>query len=300
MRDEQEPMQRLSQTGPSRSSLEACAGAFLAEARPLAGLDHAQIALIERRLRHPRRALLGLRLWPAVVTVVVLLMASTVMALVGGWRPGLPFLGRLADGDARPGSSPAAQQRSSRRPTNRAALGAGPVALPPTSTSTPALPVAMAPFGEAPSAPMARRPARAESSSPAALEAPADSPLSAEARSLSQALATWRRDGHAERALALLSAHERRFAHGALSVEAKVARAEILLSLARREQALDVLDGLSVADLPRARELATIRGELRARVGRCDDARTDLARVLRVTTDDDLAKRAAAALATCP
>lgn len=300
MQDERRPMQRLSQGGAGRSSLEASAGAFLAQARPLTGLDPAQIAHIERRLRRPPRALRGLRLWPVAVAIAVLLTTGSVMALVGGWRPSLHFLDRSVDGEAPPASSPTPAHRPTRRSASHAARATGPVALPPTTPSPPVLPVAVAPAGAAPGAPAARRPPRGELWSPAAPQPPAGSPLSAEARSLSQALATWRRDGHAEDALASLSAHERRFARGALAVEAKVARAEILLSLARREQALAVLDGLPVTELPRARELGTIRGELRAHVGRCREARLDLSRVLQVTADDDLAKRAAAALAACP
>jgi hypothetical protein len=128
---------------------------------------------------------------------------------------------------------------------------------------------------------------------------PREGALSAEAQSLSAALARWRRDGNAEAALALLDVHERRFTRGALGVEAKVARAEILLALVRRDQALVVLDSLALAGLPRARELETIRGELRAQHGRCQEARADLAPVS-VGGNDDLSRRAARAMATCP
>jgi len=124
--------------------------------------------------------------------------------------------------------------------------------------------------------------------------------VSAEAQSLANALARWRRDGNAEAALALLDAHERLFVHGALSVEAKVAQAEILLALGRRDQALVVLDSLHLASLPRVRELRTLRGELRAQAGRCRDAHTDLSHVILDTATDDLGKRASLAMAKCP
>ena len=117
---------------------------------------------------------------------------------------------------------------------------------------------------------------------------------------MADALARWRHDGKAEAALALLTVHERRYPQGALSGEARVARAEILLALSRKEQALAVLDSLTLTSLPRARELATLRGELRAQAGRCQDARADLARVLSNTATDDLGKRASRALAVCP
>jgi hypothetical protein len=134
---------------------------------------------------------------------------------------------------------------------------------------------------------------------PAVLPDVVPSPLSAEARSLSDALVRWRRDGDAEAALGLLGVHESRFPRGVLSVEARVARAEILLALSRRDQAAAVLDSLSLAGLPRVRELATIRGELRAQAGRCVEARLDLGPVMHDTASDDLARRAARALDAC-
>jgi hypothetical protein len=129
---------------------------------------------------------------------------------------------------------------------------------------------------------------------------PVESPFSAEARSLANALARWRRDGQGEAALALLVAHERRFPRGGLSVESRIARAEILLALDRRDQALAVLDSLTLTGLPRARELETLRGELRAHAGRCREARADLSRVVAGNEADDLSRRAARALAICP
>jgi hypothetical protein len=125
-----------------------------------------------------------------------------------------------------------------------------------------------------------------------------------EARSLADALACWRRDGNADAALTHLNAHDRRFPGGALTVESKVARAEILLAVGRRAEALTALDTLSLRGLPRARELETIRGELRIQAGRCADARTDFAHVLqrpsRGRPDDEFDTRASRALKTCP
>jgi hypothetical protein len=124
--------------------------------------------------------------------------------------------------------------------------------------------------------------------------------IASEARSLAEALARWRRDGQAEAALALLGAHDRRFPQGALAIESQVARAEILLTLGRRDQALSVLDRLALTSLPRARELKTLRGTLRAQSGRCLEARLDLSAVMAITPADDLSNREARALATCP
>lgn len=135
--------------------------------------------------------------------------------------------------------------------------------------------------------------------SPPAL-AVAPKPSSGEARSLAEALSRWRRGGDAEAALGLLGVHDRRYPHGSFAVESKVARAEILLAIGRRDEALTVLDSLSLTGLPRGRELRLIRGELRVRAGRCRDGRADLSDVLAGTTGDELARRASLALAACP
>jgi hypothetical protein len=128
--------------------------------------------------------------------------------------------------------------------------------------------------------------------------------LSAEAHSLAEALARWRRDNDAEGALALIASHQDRFVHGAFAVESNVARAEILLALGRRSQALVVLDSLNLAQLPRERErereLQTIRGELRGQMGRCQESREALSHVVLTTSVDELGQRAIRAIAKCP
>jgi hypothetical protein len=280
-------VQRLGAKSAHPSSLEARAGAFLHEARPLAGISEAQIDLIQTSLVHRARARGGVRLVPVLVAVAVLLVAGSVMALVGGWRPRLPFFAPAPTSqDSPPSHSPQAKAASA-APSNSAAPPSAEMLAPKQRPQ-----------------PATRRLFRA--GSPAAARAPlteavpVESALSAEARSLADALARWRRDGQAEAALALLVAHERHFPRGELSVESRVARAEILLALDRRDQALAVFDSLTLADLPRARELETLRGELRAHVGRCREARADLSRVVAGGGADDLSRRAARALQTCP
>jgi hypothetical protein len=286
MQAEHSELRRLSESGEQPSSLAAKAGAFLREARAVDGLGEADIAAIERKLRQQERTRLRPRLVAVLAALAVLCAAGTVLALASGWRPWLPFLGDAAL-PARPPQVPPAKVRARANPAMLPAV-VEPQSGPPE-----------APAPEPRPQPGARR-ARLESASSPGASAPAEGALSVEARSLADALLRWRRDGQAEAALALLTAHERRFPQGALSVEARVARAEILLALARKDQALAVLDSLALTSLPRARELATLRGELRVQAGRCEDARADLARVLSRTASDDLGKRAARALATCP
>ena len=184
-RDEQ--MRRLGQ-GADPSSVEARAAAFLAEARPTVGLTQAEVAAIERRLERGRRAGLGLRLWPALAAIALLLLGGSVMAVVGGWPTRWPFLDRGEPTDpARPAVKP---------PARRVAYtpSPAPVSVFPDEPTPPVAPAAPAP------PPLARRLPRGQlASTPAA--APVDDrrgQLSAEARSLSDALARWRRHGDAE------------------------------------------------------------------------------------------------------
>lgn len=288
MQGRDERMRRLGQ-GADPSSVEARAAAFLAEARPTLGLTQAEVAAIERRLERGRRPGVGMLLWPAIAAIALLLLGGTVMAVVGGWHPRWPLL----DGGGK--TDPA--RRAVTRPA-RGIADAPPPAPNSVSTGEPTPPVAPT----APALPPSARRSPRGQSAPAPAAAPIDErrgQLSAEARSLSDALARWRRHGDAAGALALLAAHEQRFGDGALAVEARVARAEILLAAGRRTSALAVLDSLGLAGLPRARELATLRGELRAEAGRCAEARADLAPVLEATGGDELGRRAANALARC-
>lgn len=281
-------MQRLGR-GRAPSSVELRAAAFLADAQPTLGLAATEVDAIERRLLRKRRAGLGLRLSPVLAALALLLLTGSGMAVVGGWRPRLPFLDRSRPAE----SAPAGATRPARKVAHVAPPA--PTAPGPVDLGTPSLTPAVSP-----PPPAIRRVPRGQPV--AAAVAPGEDrreQLSAEARSLADALARWRRDGDGEAALALLDAHDRRFVAGVLSVEAKVARAEILLAVGRRARGLAVLDSLDLAGLPRARELATLRGELRAEAGRCAEARADLGGVLGDTANDDLRRRAGAALARC-
>jgi hypothetical protein len=129
---------------------------------------------------------------------------------------------------------------------------------------------------------------------------PAGNPILAESRSLSAALAQWHRDHDAQAALAALDIHERRFPTGQMQLEAKLLRAEILLQQGREREGLALLDSMYLPDLPRGRELQTVRGELRIKHGRCTEGRRDLDHVLAKDRTDVLARRAAHAISLCP
>jgi hypothetical protein len=289
---ENEELRPLGDGCADRSSLEVRAGDFLHQARPTSGLSESQIAAIADGLFRERPVRWMLRLAPALTIVVACLLAGTVTAVVGGWR--LPLTGR-APAQGNPQASPA-RARTRHAPTPRSEAAAQPLPFPESSAGAdgPAIATTARPAG------VSRRNPRPESILPQPTPPLEESRLSSEARSLADALTRWRRDNQAESALALLAAHDRRFPQGALAAESKVARAEILLTLGRQGEALFALDRLALTGLPRARELQTIRGELRARAGRCSEARRDLSAVMAVTSADDLGRRAARATAQCP
>jgi hypothetical protein len=129
---------------------------------------------------------------------------------------------------------------------------------------------------------------------------PAAEPIQAESRSFSAALAEWHRDHDARAALAALDHHERRFRGGQMQLEARLLRAEILLQQGHEREALALLDSMYLPELPRGRELQTVRGELRIKYGRCVEGRRDLDSVLAKNSTDLLARRAARAISLCP
>jgi hypothetical protein len=130
--------------------------------------------------------------------------------------------------------------------------------------------------------------------------APSEDPIVAESRSFAAVIEAWHRRHDSSSALALLDLHQRRYPAGHMRLETHVLRAELYLAQGRSSDALAVLDGLSLSGLPRERELQTVRGELRAKAGRCVEARADLTAVLEKNLVDSLAKRASQSLSQCP
>lgn len=174
-------------------------------------------------------------------------------------------------------------------------LAPGPPAVDPSQPASQPLAARPPPAPTAPLAAPSAAPA-ATSRAPAAVE----SAIVAESRSFASALALWHRDHDAPAALAALDAHERRFPSGEIRLEAQLLRAEILLAGGRAREGLALLDRLALTGLPRARELLTVRGELRVKLGRCADGRSDLQSVLAGGEADPLGQRARRALAGCP
>jgi hypothetical protein len=82
-------------------------------------------------------------------------------------------------------------------------------------------------------------------------------------------------------ALATLDDYRVRFPNGGLAPEAAMLRAEALLQIGRKGEALAELDRLSLAQMPNSDERYVVRGELRAAVGRWREALGDFDVVVR-------------------
>jgi Flp pilus assembly protein TadD len=80
--------------------------------------------------------------------------------------------------------------------------------------------------------------------------------------------------------MSTLETYEVRFPHGLLAPEVERVRLHALVALDRRSEALHRLDALELEGQDRGGELATLRGELRAREGRCSEAVQDFSRAL--------------------
>ena len=94
-------------------------------------------------------------------------------------------------------------------------------------------------------------------------------------------------------ALVALDEYRRLFPRGRFSAEAGILRVDALTEANRRDEALSALDGLDLWRMPRGCERHVQRGELRARVGRWREARSDFDWVLAHASqqDGDLVER---------
>ena len=101
------------------------------------------------------------------------------------------------------------------------------------------------------------------------------SPIAVEQALLGDILKLLRTEHNPKAALALLDEHAKRFPETVLAPEAWMFRAEALLSIGRKAEALSVLDGLPLASMPSRNERLVLRGELRSVAGRWQEARAD-------------------------
>jgi len=144
---------------------------------------------------------------------------------------------------------------------------------PAPATELPALTTAPAPVIPAP--PLAP----SETTAPAEVT-PAKVERQTEERLLSAAVRALRAQRDPSSALLALDEYRARFPRGRLIVEADVLRVDTLVSLQRNAEALATLEHMVLGHMPGGLERQLQRGELRAAVGRWQDARSDFDQVL--------------------
>ena len=241
-------------------------------------------ASVRQRATRPRR-LLRLTL----ITGVVFLSGGVVSAVV------VPYWEHRISAPPLPkAESPA---RVTPRPV-RKKPAAGPAEVDPVESA--AVPVEESPVENTPAAPVVNRrapvrlaarrvsppipepaPSTDVPAPPApALEPPSPSPIAVEQALLGDVLKVLRKQHDPRAALALLEDYVRRFPGTGLAPEAGMLRAEALLGLGRKADALSELDGLVLGSMPNQDERFVLRGELRAAAGRWQAAREDFERVL--------------------
>jgi hypothetical protein len=246
---------------------------------------------------------------PALLTLALVMVAGATLAVAQGGLSALPVLGAWFA--PKPGPGPTEPRGRPRRLASpRAEATAAPLREP-TVAVPEAAPVPPPPPAPPPAAAQRQQPERlgaretrpflGDGERPTETLAPGrEDAVVAESRAFATVIESWRRQRDADTALALLATYEQRYPSGHMRLEARVLRAEIYLAQGQGDAALAVLDVISLAGLPRARELATVRGELRANAGRCREAKADLGTVLESSVTDALARRATRALAHCP
>lgn len=294
----------------TRSEADRRAMEFLRQARTLRGLARGAEARIERAIEAARVARRRPRpfVFAAAAAALALMVGGAFALAHVGWR-GLPLVGRFwGTTEPRPVGTPPSRPIPPEMDQHRVLAPRAPASGVSVPVPEPAAAIAPAPAapGAARSEPkrhalprsVAVRSREDGSASQArAVEAPADA--LAESRSFGEALERWHRQHDSAGALTALDAHERRFPAGRLVPEARLLRAEILLAQGRERESLQLLDRVQLDGSPRSRELLTVRGELRVKAGRCDDARADLNEVVRKGSEDGFAKRATQALGHC-
>lgn len=289
---------------------------LLHRARDLRGLTSEQVRRIASRLDAPGAPARRRALVPVLVGLALLLSAGTALAWATGTLEHIPLVrvlltshrsGEMTSGPARvtPGSSLRASEGVAAAESARAAEPSAPTPAPPPPAAPDEAASAATGKAELRSSGNRHRAAATRAPAPAAALEPArpamvESPIAREGESFANVLRRWRRDHDGQAALAGLDFHERTFAGGQLALESRLLRVEVLLAEHREREALAILDRLPFdrGNVPRGRELVTLRGELRINAGRCQDGRADLASIGGGT--DALADRARHALARCP
>ena len=272
-----EPERWSDRTGSACPDAEATFGATFRRVRRATDPSDEDLARATVRARASESVLTRLRFGTAVAVAVVLILATG--GVVGAARGHFRLVRAVS-----PTSTVVAPVETVVRRAPRPREAAIPPA--PTREAAPAAPAT-------PVVPVARPEAP-----PSAPVPPRRPPLD-EAATLAEAFRTLRTGEDAASALRALERYERRFPDGLLRSEARIARAEALLALGRRGDALALLRGLADADGALTRGVRIARGELLAETGNCAGAMRDFDWILDGATTDDVLGRALYGRAAC-
>jgi len=298
--------------------------AFLGQVREVPPLLPSEVEHIARRLRQSPMRRRPVFRWPAVIAIVVLVVGGGTFAVAKGGLGKLPIVGpwlapRFSSPPPVQSVRPVSRRPAVAKPMAETVPLDRPVAFVPDPQSMPVpaplvaanppsssvRPAQNHPRALAMRAPLARHDRAPAVSLPGPGVAPAmavatRNPLAEERQSFAAIIGAWHRTRAALPTLTLLDTHEQRYPNGDMRIEARVLRSVIYLAEGHEREALSVLDTLSLAGIPRGRELQVVRGELRSKFGRCAEGKRDFDDVLAKGVADPLAQRAAQAIARCP
>ncbi len=273
---EPERLVELAPTDQARPAEQRAALLLQGLAEPAALSPELLLRIKSRVVGGPPRRVGTMRVKVLLAAAILIAASGMVFAAQGWWQAAHHteqgrIVGQVGERGARPSTE------ASSLPTQPAALEA-PIAAPPV------LRAAIQPEATEKPKTSLHSPAAAGETVP-------------EARLLGEALVALRRDGNPRAALTLLDQYSERFPNGSLTPEAARARAEALIALGRRADALRVLDELNPAAL--GRSMLLVRAELRAELNRCSDALGDFSSALAQSPRDSVDERALFGRATC-
>jgi hypothetical protein len=270
---------------------------------------------MDRPPRPTTRAQLVVRV--ALATALVMAMGGAVGAALKKWRHSVTASGQAPASDGTVGSSRSVKVRRGQRPASigdtsvtGAPAAAESTLVPPLDAPPVAAPtVGGPPVQEVPRSPSVTPPATApvhgsihgpvhDLARAAAPPVHADD-ANSETRLLGNAFRKLRSDGDAASALRSLDQYDHRFPNGMLRSEARIARAEALMTLDRGAEALPLLEGIEEEGGALTRNVRITRGELLVEDGRCANALRDFNAILASTDEDAAGGRALYGRASC-
>jgi hypothetical protein len=279
--------------GASNQAPGETVGAAFRRAQQVTAPSDLAVTRVVRRIAAAPRARVGWRFWHvALAASVILATGGAVGAARGVWH-----IGPIGITKRQPAAAVPVAARSIRRHAG-AAVPAPTVPAPLDVSVLPVVeeppPVGAAPVG--PSPPAVVTPSLSAPIAHGGVQAVAPT---SEASALGDAFRQLRSQRDATAALRSLDLYDRRFPGGLLRGEARIARAEALIALDRRSDALSLLRAIPEDDGGLTRNVRITRGELQAETGRCAEAVVDFNRLLASTDRDGAGARALFARASC-